>query len=536
MLNQAEKLVRLGRLQPAIAEYARLIEDNPTDWATLQTIADLHARAGAPVEAARAFTRLADHLDSEGFLPKASALYKRVLRLVPGDEHARLRLAGIAERQGLLADARAHLAAVVELRVGRGDHDGAAAAAVGLARLETDGEAGATASASADPRLLFAVARMEFERGQAARGRAALARLVAQAPASRAELLPLVRDLAGRGLAQAAIDCADAVVELAVREKAWAVAAEAIELSTGTGGGLPERLMRLVEICVDGDLHDRLAVAQGRLADAWLHAGRADEAWPVAEDLVIRDPTSANRDRACAVLRALGEHDPEGALERILNPEQDTDAVMSSSAPVPPVLEEASGGDPADAGPQADTFTAGEERPAAARPEIDLTALLAELSAPVSAAPSAGPQPAEDLDTVFGRLRQAAEATASAQADLDAGLAHLVAGRYAEGESALERAARVPPLRFEAASRLGLSYVERGNLERGIEWLERAAEAPAPDESRGRALLITLADALEQTGEHARALAILIEAAIDAPDDAVLAERIERLSRTGMEG
>ncbi len=533
VLKQAEKLVRLGRLQPAIAEYARLLQDDPSDWAVLQTLADLHARAGSAPDAALAFTRLADHLWSEGFYPKAGALYKRVLKLEPGDEHARLQLAAIAEQQGLLADARAYLAAVVAQRVSRGNQEGAAEVAVRLARLEADGDTGA-AAAAADPRLLLAVARMEFERGQGARGRAVLGRLLVQAPAARMELLPLVRDLAGRGFAQAAIDCADAVVELAVREQAWAVAVEALELSTAGDSGSPERLMRLVELCVDGDLHDRLDAAQGSLVDAWLRTGRADEAWAVAEDLVLRVPSDANRARACAALRALGEADPDGALERLLHP--DEEGPGEPAVPAPEVRDQGPGVPVVDDWREVEMAVAGETGEPEATPEIDLTALLADLSAPVSPEAAVHQLPADDLDTVFGRLREAAEASAAAQADLESGLAHLAAGRLVEGVAALERAARVPPLRFEAASRLGQLFVERGDDARGIEWLERAAEAPAPDEGRGRAVLVSLADALERSGESARALAILIEAAVDAPDDATLAARIGRLTRAGTEG
>jgi len=567
ILKQAEKLVRQGRLEPAIAEYQRLRQQDPTDWAVVQTLADLHARAGDAEAAVREFIRLADHLRQEGFLPRAAALYKRVLRLDAGHQQARLRLAEIAERQGLLGDARTHLAAVAEARLAAGDAAGAAEVTVRLARLESgEGEGPSALARVTDPRLLLAVTRMEFERGMTARGRAAVVRLLSQAPASRVEVVALARELASRGLPEAAAACADPLVELALRDHAWGDAAEALEACTGAPGADLELLMRLVDVCVDGELADRLPQAQVRLAEAYLGAGRIAEARAVAEDLVVREPNEGHREWFCRVLTAMGVPDPAGALAAVLGAEDEPDedapwltietAVVADAVGdvVADTVDDAA--DDAMADSQADSVTdvevlveaadeddvstgTGVEAGPVAGPvaEVDLTAMLTELSAPVSAGEAKPPMAqAPDLDTVFARLRQAAEATASARSEYEAGLAHLAAGRFEEAVPALEAAARVPPLRFEAASRLGAYCVAQGDLARGIEWLERAAEAPAPDLPSGRRLLVALADALEQSGEAARALAVLMEAAADAPDDRVLAGRIARLTQPEAEG
>ena len=45
-LRNAEKLLRSGKVDAAIAEYLRVIEDQPTDWATTNTVGDLYVRAG----------------------------------------------------------------------------------------------------------------------------------------------------------------------------------------------------------------------------------------------------------------------------------------------------------------------------------------------------------------------------------------------------------------------------------------------------------------------------------------------------------
>ena len=45
-LRNAEKLLRQGKLDPAIAEYLRIVEDQPGDWNTANTLGDLYVRAG----------------------------------------------------------------------------------------------------------------------------------------------------------------------------------------------------------------------------------------------------------------------------------------------------------------------------------------------------------------------------------------------------------------------------------------------------------------------------------------------------------
>jgi Flp pilus assembly protein TadD len=45
-LRNAEKLIRQGKLDAAIAEYLRVVEDAPDDWNVANTLGDLYARAG----------------------------------------------------------------------------------------------------------------------------------------------------------------------------------------------------------------------------------------------------------------------------------------------------------------------------------------------------------------------------------------------------------------------------------------------------------------------------------------------------------
>ena len=135
-LKKAEKLVRQGKLDAAIAEYLRVVEDQPGDWTTANSLGDLYVRAGQPDLAAGQYARIAAHFMEEGFYPKASAIYKKLLKLTPGDESAQLNLAELSQKQGLLADAKAQLNAVEARRRSRGDRAGAAEILVRRAALD----------------------------------------------------------------------------------------------------------------------------------------------------------------------------------------------------------------------------------------------------------------------------------------------------------------------------------------------------------------------------------------------------------------
>lgn len=152
-LKNAEKLLRQGKIEPAIAEYLRLVDEQPRDWNLANTIGDLYVRAGQVDRAVEQYTRIADSLSEEGFLPKASAIYKKILKLKPEHEHALMQAAEIAGSLGLLADARSYLTQIIDRRQSRGDKRGAAQARIRLGSLDP---------ADFDGRMLAASARVEI--------------------------------------------------------------------------------------------------------------------------------------------------------------------------------------------------------------------------------------------------------------------------------------------------------------------------------------------------------------------------------------
>lgn len=209
VLKKAEKLLRTGKLDLAIAEYVRLVEQQPRDWNTRNTLGDLYVRASKTNDAVAQYMQIADHLFNEGFYPKASALYKKILKIRPGDESVQMHLAEISAKQGLLADAKGYFVAIAAKRRARGDGAGADEITVRLGALDpADFDARALGARTLAQRGDVAAAAMQYrsmhvdllDKGRAAEAMAALREAVRLNP----------EDLEGRAeLARAAVAASD---------------------------------------------------------------------------------------------------------------------------------------------------------------------------------------------------------------------------------------------------------------------------------------------------------------------------------------
>lgn len=165
-LRNADKALKLGKLDQAIAEYASIVTQQPRDLSTANLLGDLYARAGQIDKAMAEYARIGAQYLDDGFLPKASALFKKALKLRPDDENALLQLGRIAGRQGLLADARSYMNAVAAQRRARGDEWGADDVVIELAAFD---------SSDVDTRMQ--AARTQASRGQGAEAAASLREL-----------------------------------------------------------------------------------------------------------------------------------------------------------------------------------------------------------------------------------------------------------------------------------------------------------------------------------------------------------------------
>ena len=620
-LKKAEKLLRQGRLDGAIAEYVRVVEDQPRDWNTANALGDLYARAGQPDKAVAQYTRIAEHFSSEGFFPKAAALYKKILKIHPHDESTQLQLADLSAKQGLFADAKSQLNAVAARRRNRGDRRGAAEIVVRLGSLdpgdfdarfaaaralEEMGDATGAASryrslhddliekarpsdaldalrhvvrlspadrdarsalaraaiqagdtnaareyldretASGDPTLLVALADMQLRSGQMEEVRELLPELLRQDPSLRPRVIELAWSLTGADDA-AALLCIDAAADAAIAASDFRAAADLLQEFARRVPGQIAALLRLVEVAVDGGFETTMYEAQAQLADAYLESGQGAEARVIAEDLVAREPWEgahiARFRRALVMLRV---SDPDSVIAERLSggqaPFMATDPFADVPAPAveaaaADVMVEESSIDSSVERPSTETtergLGLGAREPEAPAPsteeagEIDLSGALGLLDA--NAAP-----PAKKLEDVFqGRRRDAVAAAASDFSAQYMKLArtYLEMGMVDEAMASLSTAVQSPRQRFEAASLLGRLHLRRGERQQAIEWLERAAEAPAPTAEDGRALLYDLGVTLDSSNETARALAVFLELQAEAGDYKDVPARIDRLAR-----
>jgi tetratricopeptide (TPR) repeat protein len=308
-LRQAERLKGQGRLDLAIAEYVRLVEDQPRDWNTINALGDLYLRAGDTDRAVAQFVLIADHLFGEGFFPKAAAVYKKALKSRPDHEHTLLRLAEIAAAQELLADARAYLRKLWELRSERGDDDGAADCLIRLAELpEADAETmltgartarvlGETARATA----LFRRSADELQKsGRGAAALDALAQLVALEPGD----VEMRRQLAGQYVAAGDIENAGRLLdaETAGQDPDLLLMLAAIQSARQDDTAVRSTLTRFIGVAPDRSADVlRLAGELGR-------AGTPDRAFACSEVVVDDAILRGDWERAIDVLQSFLVH------------------------------------------------------------------------------------------------------------------------------------------------------------------------------------------------------------------------------------
>jgi tetratricopeptide (TPR) repeat protein len=676
-LKAAEKALKLGKVDVAIAEYVKIVQAQPRDWNSANMLGDLYVRASKVDKGLEQYVRIADHLAEEGFYPKALALFKKILKLKPDHEHSLLKSGDLAAKQGIIADAKQFYLQIAERRKSRGDRKGAAEIAIKLgmldpddfdarlraaklaidmgdsllalkeykdvaARLEKQGKDpigplqlaydidpkdDATRSrlfsayvnsdplkaqslakgvsdlrqvaaalekagkhdqaldvlgeiANADPADLEARANLALtyvSRGDLDKARKYLSpetagtnpalwltlaemelrgNRMSEGKSAVVQALTLDRGQAqaavvlGCKLAETSVEAAyqpiDAVADMALAESDYAAAAVALHEFTTRVRSHLVALMRLVEICVDGGLEATMYEAQAALADAYLDAGRAMEARIISEDLVAREPwNKVNIDRFRRSLVMMGEDDPDAIISERLSGESPflatekmdlNEGVSLEEPPPPPPAPPPQPAARTQAAPPA------QAKPAKKSDEVDLTDLLtqpAPSKAPASKAPPLVPPPGRSLDQVFKGMRDESGRGSNEEAAAEQyrlALTYHEMGMPDDAIKALEQAARSPRQRFDAASMLGRLYLERKDATHAIEWLERAAEAPAPTPDAGRALLYDLAKILEAVGEHSRALAVFVELESESGGYRDVAGQIERLSKAQARG
>src|SRR5438552_2308009 len=121
VIADAEKLVAKGKIEPAIKEYERLLDDNPNDVNTLNRIGDLWVRINRTDEAVKTFGKIADHYAKDGFFLKAIAIYKKINKLDPSKLDVYAKLADLYAKQGLAMEAKSQYQVLADYYIKHGD-------------------------------------------------------------------------------------------------------------------------------------------------------------------------------------------------------------------------------------------------------------------------------------------------------------------------------------------------------------------------------------------------------------------------------
>ncbi|HRD01925.1 MAG TPA: tetratricopeptide repeat protein [Candidatus Saccharicenans sp.] len=114
IIEQAERYVRAGRLKEAIAEYEKLLEDDPADVSINNLVGDLYVRLGQNDKAIKAFEKVADEYEKRSLNSQALAILKKICRLNPDKPDYFIKMADLYTRQGFLAEAKQEYLRIAE--------------------------------------------------------------------------------------------------------------------------------------------------------------------------------------------------------------------------------------------------------------------------------------------------------------------------------------------------------------------------------------------------------------------------------------
>lgn len=260
-IRAAEKLLRVGKLQPALEAYTRLVDEQPEDRDTALLLAQLHLRARDVDGAVSRFASVADAWRAEGKLGPAFDTYKKILAVRPADEHALAHAAALAITQGQTVEGRTFLLALADQQVARNDM-----AAAGETLAE------AAALDPSDAALRERVFQMAVAAGNFARAREhALTTSHRRRVADALHASGLVDDAIDL-LREALVHDPDHLPTVARLVRLLVESGDAVSaaeyLSPGMAGSDPEARMALVEVLLRGGRTDEaIEIARRTLTD-----------------------------------------------------------------------------------------------------------------------------------------------------------------------------------------------------------------------------------------------------------------------------
>lgn len=254
VLAQAEKFVQQGKLPNAIAEYEKVIKEDPKDLTVLNTIGDLYARVGNNDQATYYFKKVGDQYAQNGFAVKAIAIYKKLTKIGPYNSENTTKLAELYGQQGLYNDARVHYMQVADHLLKSGDN--AQAARVFQKILELDPENAHTQAKLADlytklgkkdeaRNIYYSAAESLYARGSYTAAEEALAKVLALDPTNTGALMLRGMISVEAGDSQAAVIYLEQVTDIDSRPDGLRALLRA-KLHTGNADGVEEVAEKLL--------------------------------------------------------------------------------------------------------------------------------------------------------------------------------------------------------------------------------------------------------------------------------------------------
>ncbi len=106
LIASAEKSLQKGKVDSALKDYLKVLEETPGDINVLNKVGDLFVRLNRNEESIPYFTRIAEHYSRDGFFLKAIAIYKKINKIDPARLDVYERLAELYAKQGLAIEAK----------------------------------------------------------------------------------------------------------------------------------------------------------------------------------------------------------------------------------------------------------------------------------------------------------------------------------------------------------------------------------------------------------------------------------------------
>ncbi len=254
VLAQAEKFVQQGKLPNAIAEYEKIVKEDPKDLTVLNTIGDLYARVGNNDEATYYFKKVGDMYAQNGFAVKAIAIYKKLSKIGPYNAEHTTKLAELYGQQGLFNDARVHYMMVADHLLRSGDNN--QAARVFQKILELDPENAHTQAKLADlyqklgkkdeaRNIFFTAAESLYARGSYSAAEESLGKVLSLDPTNTGALMLRGMIAVDSGDPQVAVQYLEQVTDLDSRPDGLRALMRA-KLHTGNAQGVDAVAERLL--------------------------------------------------------------------------------------------------------------------------------------------------------------------------------------------------------------------------------------------------------------------------------------------------